>query len=244
VRKWIGGALLASLGVSVALPAAALAYPCGGYRRPCYRPCRPWPGRRVVVQNNNGSGWPGLLVGAAVGAGLGYAIDHRVWEDRDRDRDCDDRSCDDGDQGKWRDSKPSVQEKAPPAPAPEQAPAPQDRGPAPAGPDGSLGLADRPVRVGDFRVEALIGQRIKIAWLGDDRELRGVELFTAGSDRNVLQRERVAEFPFAATFDAPERDGFLGVTLIYRSGETVTRMLPVTELGTAARRPVRDATGT
>ena len=233
MRGWIGGALLASLGASLVLPSAAFAYPCGGWRPVC----RPWPCRRVVVHNNNGGpGWPGFLLGGVVGAGLGYAIDHRVWEDHDRDGD--DRDCDDRDSGgKWRDSKPTVQEKAPPAPEPLPAPAP------PPGPAGSLGLADRPVRVGDFRVEPLAGQRIKIAWLGDDRDLRGVELFTAGGDRRVIQREQVGEFPFAATFDVPERDGFLGVTLIYRSGETVTRMLPISEIGPTSRRAVGDGSG-
>jgi hypothetical protein len=242
VRRWISGAVLAGLGVSLLVPTAASAYPCGGYYRPYYRayyPVRPC--RRVVVrQNNCGSSWPGFLLGAVVGAGVGYAVDHRVWEDRDRDRDCDDEECPpDYDDRKPRYERVPVPEKAPTrAPEPEPAPVP-----AP-GPEGSLGLADRPVRVGDFRVEPLAGGRLKIAWLGDDYDLRAVELFTTGGDRRVLQRERVYEFPFAATFEAPARDGFLGVTLLFRSGETVTRMLPVTELQPGARRPVRDGSGT
>lgn len=95
--------------------------------------------------------------------------------------------------------------------------------------DRNVALRAAPAKTTDLRFEYLRDRRVKIAWLGDERGIRYVELFTADAEKRTLQRERLGLFPFAATFDEPAADGYLGVTLVYSNGERVTRLVPANQ---------------
>jgi len=82
-------------------------------------------------------------------------------------------------------------------------------------------------RADDLRVEPLRGDRVKVAWVGDDRDVRAIELVVADRNRRILEGERVRERPYAATLPAPPRDGYVGALLHYPDGSTTAIFLPI-----------------